>query len=103
MFKCLIFVPGLAAPEDGEIRTRVLSKSEQNPKIRLQMVEEECEPIENLRRDTARIEERDLSKINAIKQKQHKEHFAHKINPCYSCRQIHYYKQCPFRRKECFN
>ena len=35
-------------PEDGEIRTRILSKLEQNPKISLQMVGEECEQIENL-------------------------------------------------------
>ena len=44
-----------------------------------------------------------MSKINAVKQKQHKENFAHKINPCYDYRQIHYYKECPFRRKEYFN
>ena len=56
MFKCLIFVQGLTAPEDGEIRTRILSKLEQNPKISLQMVAEECERLENLRHDTARIE-----------------------------------------------
>ena len=41
MFKCLIFVQGLMVPEDGEIKTRILSKSEQNPKISLQMVTEE--------------------------------------------------------------
>ena len=50
-----------------------------------------------------RNEEHNMSKINAVKQKQQKERFAHKINPCYGCGQIHYYKECPFRRKECFN
>ena len=38
-----------------------------------------------------------------LNKKQYKEKFAHKINPCYGCRQIHYYKQCPLRRIECFN
>ena len=57
-FKCSIFVQGLTAPEDGEIRTRILIKLEQNPKISLQMVAEECERLENLRHDTARIEKR---------------------------------------------
>ncbi len=47
MFKCLIFVQGLTAPEDVEIRTRILSTLEQNPKISLQMVAEECKRIEN--------------------------------------------------------
>ena len=47
MFKGLIFVQGLTAPEDVEIRTRILSTLEQNPKISLQMVAEECKRIEN--------------------------------------------------------
>ena len=45
---------------------------EQNPIISLQMVTEECEQIENLQNNTARIEERNMSEINAVKQKQHK-------------------------------
>ena len=65
------------APENGEIRTRILSKLEQNPEISLQMVAEECEWGENLLHDTTKIEERDISKINAVKKK-HKEKFARK-------------------------
>ena len=41
-----------------------------------------------------------MSKINVAKQRKK---IARKINPCYCCGQIHYYKECPFRRKECFN
>ena len=48
MFKCLIFVQEPTALEDGEIRTRILSKLEQNLQISLQMVAEEYEQIENL-------------------------------------------------------
>ena len=69
---CFFFFQGLVALEDGEIRTRILSKFEQNSKISLQMAEEECERIEKLRNDTSRIEERDMSKINAVKRKQRK-------------------------------
>ena len=50
-----------------------------------------------------KIEERDMSEINAVKQKQQKEKLARKIKSCYSCGQIHYYKEYPFRRKEYFN
>ena len=67
------------------------------------MVTEECKWIENLWHNMAIIEECDMSKINAIKQKKQKENFPPKISPCYGCGQIHYYKECPFRRKECFN
>ena len=49
MFKCLIFVQGLTVPENGEIRARILSKLEQNPKISLQIVTEEAEGSENFR------------------------------------------------------
>ena len=85
MFKDLIFVQELTVPEDGEIRIRILSLFKQNPKINLQFVAEEGERIENLRHDMAKTEERSVSKINAVKQKQHKEKNARKINPCYGC------------------
>ena len=35
MFKCLIFVQGLTASKDGEIRSRLLTKLEQDQKITL--------------------------------------------------------------------
>ena len=57
------------ATEDGEIRTNILSKLELNPKTSLQIVSEECERLENLRHNMERIEECNMSKINAIKQK----------------------------------
>ena len=69
----------------------------------LEIVAEECERIENLRPGMGKIEERDTSKIDAVKQKQHKEKIARKINPCYGCGHIRYYKECPFRRNEYFN
>ena len=39
-----------------------------------------------------------MSKINEVKQKQHNEKFARKMNLCYGCRQIQYYKECPLRK-----
>ena len=69
MFKCLIFVQGLTAPGDAEIRARLLTKLEQDQKITLQNLAEECQRILNLRSGTAKIEERTFliftkSKIN---------------------------------------
>ena len=98
MFKCLIFVHRLTVPEDGEIRTRILSRLEQNHTISLQIDAEKWERTENLRHDKAWIKERDMSKINAIKQKQHKEKIARKIIPCYRCEQNDYFKECRFRK-----
>ena len=70
VFKCLIFVQEQTVSENGEIRTRSLSLLEQNPKINQQMIAEECERLENVRYNSTKIKEHDLSKINAIRQKQ---------------------------------
>ena len=56
MFICLIFVPGLMAPEDGEI-TKILSKLEENPTISQEMVAEEWKQIYNLQHNRVKIEE----------------------------------------------
>ena len=71
MFKRLIFVQGQTAQVDCKIRTRILFELEQNSQISLKLVHEECERIENLWYDTARIQERVRTKINTVKQKQH--------------------------------
>ena len=55
MFKCL--------------HTRLLTKLEQDQKITLQSLAENCQHILNLRADTAKIEERDISNVHTIKNK----------------------------------
>ena len=63
------FHSGLTSPSEKEVRTRLLTKLEQNEKITLQSLAEECQRILNLRDDTAKIEERDISNIYTIKNK----------------------------------
>ena len=58
MFKCLIFVQVLTAPKDANIKSRLLSKLEQDSKMTLQNITEECQPIINLRHGTAKTEEK---------------------------------------------
>ncbi len=66
VFKCLIFIQGLISPSD----TRLLTKLEQDQKkITEQSLAEECQYVLNLRADTAKIEERDISNIHSIKNK----------------------------------
>ena len=57
-FKCLIFIQGLNSNKDAEIRSRILTKLEMDSKLTLQKIAEECQHIENLKQDTARMEER---------------------------------------------
>ena len=106
MFKCLIFVQGITAPKDSEIRSRLLSKLEQDPQLTVQKIAEECQRIVNLRHDNAKIEERDISHIHTVKQRPHgKKHtnFSFKINPCFGCGELHLYKYCQFKNKSCRN
>ena len=42
LFKCLIFACGSRSAGDKDVRTRILSKIEQNPDFTLQQVVEEC-------------------------------------------------------------
>ena len=73
MFKCLIFIQGLTSPSEKEVRTRLLNKLEQDQKITLQSLAEECQHILNLRADTATTEEQNISNI-------HTNHKVRKIN-----------------------
>ena len=69
MFKCLIFIQGLTSPSEKEVRTRLLTKLEQDQKITLQSLAEKCQCILNLGADTAKVEERNISNIHTIKNK----------------------------------
>ena len=60
---------------EKEVRTRLLTKLEQDQKITLQSLTEECQCILNLIADTAKVEERDISNIHTIKN-----HKVRKIN-----------------------
>lgn len=58
MFKGLIFIQGLTAKKDAEICARILMKLEQNQKLTLQGISNECQRILNLRYNTEEIEEK---------------------------------------------
>ena len=69
MFKCYIFVQGLTAPRDKDLRSRILSIMEQDPEMNLQKVTEECQKLINVKRDTTRIEGKVTSQVQVEKQK----------------------------------
>ena len=65
MFKSLIFVQGLTANKDAEIRTRILTSLDRDTNLTLRKVAEECNRIENFRHDTQKIEVREKI-LNAL-------------------------------------
>ena len=66
MFKCLIFVQGLTALKDAEIRSHLLSKLEKDLKLTLQNIAEECQWIMNL---YCKFEKRDILHLHSIEKK----------------------------------
>ena len=63
ILKCLIFVQGLIANKDMEIRSRRLAKLKMDPKL----TPEECQHIVNIKLDTARSEERAIARVNNVR------------------------------------
>ena len=67
LFKCLIFVQGLTAPRDKEVRSSVLAIMESDPQITLQKITEECQRLINIKNDKTRIEEKNVFKVQHVK------------------------------------
>ena len=61
-FKCLIFVQGLVSAKDAEIRRRVLWKS-----LTLQILDEDCQRIVSVRKDSKNIEESGVAYVRKVK------------------------------------
>lgn len=119
-FKCLIFVCGLKLECDSEIRTRLLTKIEDNSDVRLESLMEECQRLINLKSDTAMIESVG-NHVHAIKgnpmyrrhprrqqftdrPKHHPTRTPNKTapkTPCWNCGGMHYSKYCKFRNQRC--
>ena len=103
-FKCLIFVKGLTDTQDKDVRSRILSKMEQDPDITLQKITEEAQRIMNLKHDNTKIEEKDISQIKGVRQRtRDKNTFKPKTEfLCYRCGGPHSQENCFFRNKFCF-
>lgn len=65
-FKCLVYFCGLKSENDAEIRTRLLSKIEEQD-VTLQQLSDECQRLLNLKHDNAMIESQP-SLVNKVQQ-----------------------------------
>ena len=52
--------------KDVEIRSRILAQLEMDPKLTLQKIVEKCQCIVNIKLNTTRIKERDISCVHNI-------------------------------------
>lgn len=124
-FRCLIFVQGLTASKDSEIRARILTKLEQDPNLTLQAIVDECNRIVSMRHDSAKIEEKDVAQVRYARRDGSKNRHLKPIrrysestqkwkpktwentqkrkpDTCPSCSGFHIKGRCPFKNKICY-
>uniref|UniRef100_A0A5S6R6A2 RNA-directed DNA polymerase n=1 Tax=Trichuris muris TaxID=70415 RepID=A0A5S6R6A2_TRIMR len=121
-FKCLIFICGLQAPHDSELRLRLLNKLESDPGISIQKLTDECNWFIRLRQDSKLVEstgatsEHALS-IGALSAAKNKRVTWQKPlcrfgtarpaetkqprSPCWLCGAMHFVRFCPYRNHTC--
>lgn len=115
-FKCLIFISGLQAAKDFEIRARLLRKlleahSAENP-VTLHDLVNECQRIVSLKLDSALVEKPVQPNVNKIERK--KQTFFRNVKdkpqpkasdtpkyPCWNCGGMHYAQYCDYLKHEC--
>ncbi|CAH8655864.1 unnamed protein product [Dicrocoelium dendriticum] len=109
-FKCLLFISGLRSAHDADIRTRLLSKLQQDSTITLHNLAEECQSLINLKHDSAMIQNASapgLVQVVAAPKPQPSERLS-QLNraksppyPCRFCGAGHFHRDCNFRQHRC--
>ncbi|XP_055584956.1 uncharacterized protein K02A2.6-like [Uranotaenia lowii] len=113
-FKCLLFVCGMKAECDAEVRTRLLAKIEDRNDVTLEQLSEDCQRLMCLKRDTAMIEgtsgppavqfvERNYNRKQISKSSPKKVNSPKNIppTPCWKCGAMHYTRECPYKDHKC--
>ena len=102
-FKCLVFVSGLQAPEDAEVRTRLLRKLEQTDNVTLDDLVTECDMFLSLKKDAKMIEQAQVQMVKKQHpkqkyqkggQKKDKSQVKKNAIECFTCGGDHFARDC---------
>ncbi|XP_054746058.1 uncharacterized protein K02A2.6-like [Anastrepha obliqua] len=111
-FKCLIYVFGLQAHTEADIRIKILAKLEEDSQQTLNSLVSHAQKFINLKKDTAMVEETKAVIASAIhantRQSKNDATKNSKTNkakipktPCWNCGDMHYAKYCTYHNQKC--
>lgn len=109
-FRSLIFVCGLQSDKDQDIRTRLLSRLDQDPNINLMSITTECQRLLNLKRDTALVEQKGYQSEPSVLAVNHQSTLLGErqqnqdVKPrfkCWKCGEWHFVRDCPYKKHQC--
>ncbi|XP_058816916.1 uncharacterized protein K02A2.6-like [Topomyia yanbarensis] len=116
-FKCLVYVYSLKSENDVEIRTRLLTKIEDNNDVTLEQLSEECQRLYNLKHDSAMIESAaPYNQVQAIqkfggKRLGERDRESPQLSssatgrkpsyPCWLCGALHFVRDCSYDNHKC--
>ncbi|CAH8452171.1 unnamed protein product [Schistosoma rodhaini] len=119
-FKALILICSLQSQKFSDIRTRLLCRLDQDPKLTLNDMANEYQRLVNLQRDTSMVESggSSRSEVRVIQKTTNQNqcapaafsptHFSpirqtrtNPSTPCWHCGAWHYVRNCPFKQHRC--
>ncbi|KAH9588111.1 hypothetical protein MS3_00000116 [Schistosoma haematobium] len=114
-FKALILICSLQSQKFSEIRTRLLSRLDQDPKLTLNDIANEYQRLINLQRDTTMVQRggSDRTEVHVVQQPRNSHKYAPatssssqktKANPpapCWHCGAWHFVRYCPYKQHRC--
>ncbi|XP_055913233.1 uncharacterized protein K02A2.6-like [Eupeodes corollae] len=115
-FKCLVFVTGLQSSLDADIRTKLLSKLDEDASSDLSKLLSGVQKWFSLKKDAALIEQASspATSVNAVRThqkhknqlqsaQQQKQQNSLPRSPCWSCGEMHFSRDCTFKNHKCTN
>lgn len=115
-FKCLVFVTGLQSSSDADIRTKLLSKLDEDAASDLSKLLSGVQKWFSLKKDAALIEQASSSStsVNAVRTQQQKSKQQYQQptqqqkqqnslpkSPCWNCGEMHFSRDCGYKNHKC--
>ncbi|KAK6749456.1 hypothetical protein RB195_001829 [Necator americanus] len=94
--KCLVWICGLVAPQDADVRVRALRKIEVNSQTMLKELAAKVQHFLRIRQDAALLDRPSLPHFNVVKSRNREP-----PSPCFRCGSNHWSRDCTFVKKRC--